>query len=116
VTETPEWARPSRVEAEREAAEDAWAASQQPRFNEEGSNMMENHGDVWSATVDAGAWEADVWRETTTTAVLVVKKADDGLEVLRERVTPEPDHDDVRMWQTMIVDAIDHYYAQRGEQ
>ena len=68
---------------------------------------------VWENTVDEGAWRCKVERTGDYTGVLTVVRVSDEEEILREEVGLSyqaifgPDVDDVALWQTMCIQAID---------
>ena len=80
-----------------------------------------NRKAIWEATVDGGTWAAVVLRTTESQGELIVTKINDGEVILSERVGLMfgamfgPDVDDVRMWQHMAVEAVDHYNAHHKE-
>lgn len=75
---------------------------------------------VWEATVDEHTWKASVVRLSVGEGMLTVSRIADGKVVLEESVGLMfdalfgPDVDDVNLWQTMTIEAIDHYTAQNG--
>ena len=80
---------------------------------------------IWMATVDADSWRVKVTRVTHGQGELTVTQikddGEDGEVILSETVglmfgaVFGPDVDDVRMWQHMAVEAVDHYNAHHKE-
>jgi len=73
---------------------------------------------IWESTVDQGTYNAKVVDGESGMGVITVTRIEDDKEILREEVGLSfgaqfgPDVDDVRMWQVMVIDAIDHFVAQ----
>lgn len=82
--------------------------------------MTEKTEPVWQSTVDKGVWNAVVEDTTPGKGELVVSRIEDGKVILTEEVTLAynaifgPDVDDVRMWQVMTIEAIDHFVLQEA--
>jgi len=76
---------------------------------------------IWEGTVDDGTWEVQVKRESDYRATLTVTRISDSEEILCEedglayRAVFGPDVDDVNLWMTMGIEAIDHYNAQHPD-
>jgi len=75
---------------------------------------------VWQATDEYHEWEIDVTTLATNRfrGELVVKRAEDGKEILREEVpvsdgNPIAHQHDVNLWGQMALGAIDHFNAQK---
>ena len=79
-----------------------------------------NRKAIFEATIDDKTWAVVVLRITESQGELTVVKIDGGEVILSERVGLMfgaifgPDIDDVRMWEHMAVEAIDHYNAQEA--
>jgi hypothetical protein len=84
--------------------------------------VNDNPNAVWVASIDNHTWHCRVEHaEADHRGVLIVSKVDDNdtTEILREEVGLAfdaifgPDQEDVLLWVTMAIDAVDHYNAQQ---